>query len=540
MELGARNERLFVVIGVLLVAGCVAALLAETWRVRPQIDDAYISYRYASNLAEGAGLVYNPGERVEGFTNLLFTLVVALGVRLGVDAPTVGHVVGVGSAVLLLVGCASYASTGLAPRRRARAAAAPWLLLAHPAIVIWAESGMESTLFAAAVTWALALQARGLALACTACLMVACLTRPEGALFAALVLGTDWLQRAPADRRMSGPMIIAGLLAALTAFRIAYYGAPLPNTFYAKVTTEASLGVGAAQVLDFLLSGPLLWLPGVAACAVLDRRARATALVVAAGLAYVVAIGGDTIGPTRFLLPVLAPMAAAAARAPELIRHSPMWAHAMRGLALAGAAWPLVGPGPALLALLVGAALLTLSRWTGWRASPAATAAIVLAAVAGLALAVMAGRPWTGLGFGAAHRAEQIAQIRQTRHRQAALARRQADRLEARAPRLIALAGIGHVGFQTRLPLIDLLGLVDATIARTPIPDDDAFLALPGHQRSNADYVLSRRPDYIMVGRDNGGRFLLRAHHDLHAHPDFHRLYTWDEGILGYRRLDAE
>src|SRR5215470_15559653 len=37
-------------------------------------DDAMVSMRYARNLAEGLGLVWNPGERVEGYTDLLWTL----------------------------------------------------------------------------------------------------------------------------------------------------------------------------------------------------------------------------------------------------------------------------------------------------------------------------------------------------------------------------------------------------------------------------------------------------------------------------------
>src|SRR5574341_680160 len=36
-------------------------------------DDAYISFRYAQNAIRGYGLVFNPGERVEGFTNFLWT-----------------------------------------------------------------------------------------------------------------------------------------------------------------------------------------------------------------------------------------------------------------------------------------------------------------------------------------------------------------------------------------------------------------------------------------------------------------------------------
>ena len=40
-------------------------------------DDAFISFRYARNLLEGNGLVFNPGERVEGYSNFLWVLELA-------------------------------------------------------------------------------------------------------------------------------------------------------------------------------------------------------------------------------------------------------------------------------------------------------------------------------------------------------------------------------------------------------------------------------------------------------------------------------
>src|SRR5215218_5401378 len=41
-------------------------------------DDAMISMRYAWNFSHGFGLVWNPGEYVEGYTNPLWTLVMSL------------------------------------------------------------------------------------------------------------------------------------------------------------------------------------------------------------------------------------------------------------------------------------------------------------------------------------------------------------------------------------------------------------------------------------------------------------------------------
>lgn len=53
----------------MLVASVLIALTRSS-----MIDDAFISFRYADNLAAGKGLVLNPGQRVEGISNLLWTV----------------------------------------------------------------------------------------------------------------------------------------------------------------------------------------------------------------------------------------------------------------------------------------------------------------------------------------------------------------------------------------------------------------------------------------------------------------------------------
>jgi len=77
----AEHRPAFIVGGAAVVVGlCLAAWASWT------CDDAFISFRYARNLVEGHGLVFNLGERVEGYTNLLWTLWIAVGLRLGVGA----------------------------------------------------------------------------------------------------------------------------------------------------------------------------------------------------------------------------------------------------------------------------------------------------------------------------------------------------------------------------------------------------------------------------------------------------------------------
>ena len=71
----------------------LAAIAA--WIVRFVQDDAFITYRYARNLARGNGLVFNEGERVEGYTNFLWTVMHWLPERLGWSSPVFSQLVGI-------------------------------------------------------------------------------------------------------------------------------------------------------------------------------------------------------------------------------------------------------------------------------------------------------------------------------------------------------------------------------------------------------------------------------------------------------------
>src|SRR5262245_63366246 len=96
--LAFRKERLALVIA-------LAALAAQVVALDYVVDDAFISMRYARNLVDGHGLVYNlDGERVEGYTNLLWTLLLAAAMACRLDPVLVAKVLGLaaGAAVLVL------------------------------------------------------------------------------------------------------------------------------------------------------------------------------------------------------------------------------------------------------------------------------------------------------------------------------------------------------------------------------------------------------------------------------------------------------
>jgi len=51
------------------------------------IDDAYITLRYSRNLMLGNGPVFNMGEHVEGYSNFIWMVVLALLGKLGISMP---------------------------------------------------------------------------------------------------------------------------------------------------------------------------------------------------------------------------------------------------------------------------------------------------------------------------------------------------------------------------------------------------------------------------------------------------------------------
>ena len=214
-------------------------------------DDAFISFRYTRNLLEGHGLVFNVGERVEGYTNFLWILELAaiwgiFGVRPEQAAPwlSVAFTAATIAAVLWWV-------TRL-PHLDSRSLVA-WmslgLLCSSATFAVWTSGGgletRQFTFFIVAAVVCLSLYAsspRGL-LTSSFCLAAAELTRPEGLLLAACCFAWFALKRLITEKRVSAKLLrqllylvapFALLVAAHFLFRYAYYGEWLPNTYYAK------------------------------------------------------------------------------------------------------------------------------------------------------------------------------------------------------------------------------------------------------------------------------------------------------------------
>ena len=298
-------------------------------------DDAFISFRYTRNLLEGHGLVFNPGEYVEGYTNFLWILELAaiwgiFGLRPEHAAPwlSVAYTVGAIAAMLWWVArLPSLQNRGLVGWM------ALGLVCSSATFAVWTSGGgletRQFTFFIVTAVVCLCLYRYshwGLLIASLS-LAAAALTRPEGLMLAACCFGWFAVQRLATGQRnlfkLARSMIplvapFALLIAAHFLFRYAYYGEWLPNTYYAKHVRpwyESGFRYLTAAALE---TGLYLLLPlAFAALRTHWRKDRNGAyalalLCVVVHMAYLLPIGGDLFEyrPLDFYWPLLAVPAA--------------------------------------------------------------------------------------------------------------------------------------------------------------------------------------------------------------------------------------
>jgi hypothetical protein len=286
------------------------------------IDDANIFLVYAVNFSAGEGFVFNRGgERVEGFTSLLWVLI----------ASGATHVMEEPEPALLGVNVVLLSLTLVAALRGLPAGwAAVFLILVlsdAPYVVWHTITLMETALWSALLTIAVVIggetQTRrrdAAVLAVTTVLLV--LTRPEALVWVPVLLSLCYLNRAGLAGHIgavrfiavaSGVFVLSAAL--LTIFRLLYFGFPLPNTYYAKVSPSFvyRLDEGLRYLASFVVSSPVV---GVSVLAVLgslahlvndrfrDRHTLVLTLAAATGLVVPVLSGGDHFDGFRFYQPI--------------------------------------------------------------------------------------------------------------------------------------------------------------------------------------------------------------------------------------------
>ncbi|MFB3903406.1 MAG: hypothetical protein ACE15E_08130 [Acidobacteriota bacterium] len=242
--------------GGIALAAMALVLTLGFWRFN--VDDSYIGYRIAENVVAGHGWVYNPGERVNGATSPLWTLLLIAGASWGATI-AVSHLA---TAVCLFL-------AGYFAWRISWDFLGPWLSLlagallqTHPMLVL--SISMETWLYLAFALMSIWAWHGGRMLLAGTCLSLVVLARPDGIILAAMVFALALVQR-----RLSWRAAAAFLspLVLWSIFSLWQFGSPFPHTLEAKMAQARSgfwnLALPPLSFLPLFFKGLLWWLKHV-------------------------------------------------------------------------------------------------------------------------------------------------------------------------------------------------------------------------------------------------------------------------------------
>lgn len=285
-------------------------------------DDAMISMRYADNLSHGLGLVWNSGVRIEGYTNLLMTLLMSFATLVFDKLKAVLFIQILGTIFMLAIAIVSVKITDDISQNKNRTCQ-PLLrvltflcVLAYYPLVYWSLMGMETGLLTlllllgvhSSFTYLANRQQKFLLLAAV-CLGLAYLTRNDSVIFAVLVWSyISWEIRGKSRYKLLGAiasylLFVAGQL----IVRYVYYGELLPNTYTLKLVGMPLLlriANGIRFVQPFLLEVMvLLVLSGVGVIIHFQRQKFLLFFLVLVAISYQVYVGGDAWDYWRIISP---------------------------------------------------------------------------------------------------------------------------------------------------------------------------------------------------------------------------------------------
>ena len=489
----------FGALALLLIANALWFYQAIGWDA---VDDAYISYVYAQNALRGYGLTFNPSERVEGFSNFLWT---------GMMLPIVGGGFDVGrvsSALGVAFGIGTLALAMRFPKWLGVAPIIGWMaalfLAVDGSFALWSVSGLETPMMAFLLTLGAFLylkenfQSKIIPLS-GIIFALAAMTRPEAAAVFGLTAAHQFAWRVLDQRKIftrSDLIRIASFIGIFVPYwliRWRYYHSLLPNSFYAKV----SVGGPMAQILrgwehvQQFVGVHLGWLilvpAGIALIVMCVRYAREkrletrdwrleetrraffgftyfAAVIIFYG-AYIIYVGGDwSVG--RFFVPFLA------------------FAYLMIA---AGVYWAVE---------FVAAGVRREEEDARSESKIENRKSKIARYVCGAIAIVLASALW----FSSAYNGEYKIFIGGFDAALATNARITAGKwLKQNVPAgtWIAVDAAGQVPYFSELPTIDMFGINDLHIGRMAVANLGS--GTPGHEKFDLGYIIARAPKYVVI-----------------------------------------
>ena len=458
LPLSFKNPTLYIPLLLLL-------LVIHEFYFNHLVDDAFISFRYAKNLVEGKGLTYNFGERVEGYTNFLWVIILSFSYLFQLQFEIVAKILGMllSMAIIILMYIQTIRNSG---------AKSFWclmpviLLTANGSFALWALGGLETHLFTFLILLGSSLyiqnhRDKSSARSYPFIFALSAMTRPEGLfVFATTILHKISFERKKITIREAGKDIFRFLIIFLPYFlwRFYYYGYPFPNSYYAKVANNwFQFLKGFEYVQNFYSSfGSIIILLPILFILEYYKKFWTSYYLCLVGvyIAYICYVGGDQLLIFRFFVPILP-----------------------------------------FIYILFADSLKNIYFYIVEKWSTSLHRSLFLKATSLLIflfIVVITIRPsFYGTEYNRILIEKKVEKGRMIIGKW--------TKKHWPASTKIALVPAGIIPFYSELYSIDLVGLNDKHIAHVKVPNFGKGKH-QGHQKYDCEYVLSKKPDYIFLG----------------------------------------
>jgi hypothetical protein len=283
------------------------------------VDDLYIYFRYVNNILDGNGIVYNPGDRVEGVSGFSWLMALTVFGYLGLPLELTSKISGL---TLALVNLFLIFKISLKAGLGKLSYLACILMLFNLPFVLWSISGFEIMfyMFLMLLSFKLIIslnsESRNIPYLSILLFLIS-VTRPEGILMSLGFLLFVFNFTRDKSTTLKASLIFGVLFCSFLLFRIFYFGDILPNTYYAKIGHNLigyyeirSYKNGLFYIIDFFKHNIqfitlLLLLPFTIKHLIRNRIFLFAMTVLLLQFFFIIFAGGDWMVQYRFMIPAI-------------------------------------------------------------------------------------------------------------------------------------------------------------------------------------------------------------------------------------------
>lgn len=515
------TKREIILLASTLVFISAIAFLRANYLYTPIVDDAFIFFRYAENIVNGHGIVWNIGEKpVEGYTSFLYLVVFIIAKLLSIEPVFFSIAFGVICSTLTLY-FAFLIYKLLNPDLITENLFTVFIIAVSPIFLYWSVAGMDTSFYSMfllfTVYFFLKLPDTNKPILIKGALFgLLCMIRFEAVLFFLFSLlylakGKNSFFKIKINKTtMLFALGFTAIFGTYFIWRCIYFGYFLPNTFYAKVGggTEELLGGLKYTLNSFRTLYGMDWIVIIGSLLffrpkMLTDKSWFLLSLSLLSIITTIIIGGDHFFPGRFILPIL----------PLLFVVLPSSLNRFFNLKI----FQKTKPGYVVFALSIIMIIVLINKPVYQQAISGAENIIVSKKEIVIVRDLWANEEvveWQHAFILMGNALKKIANENQT----------------------IATIPIGAIGYYSKMRVIDMVGIVDPVIAHEEFSYEYTKEWTPGHDKGDGEYVLSRKPDYIQLTgyltrtpkkKPHESEFKLKSVKEIWNSEEFHRDYEF-------------